>query len=1177
MNISDIDFPKPLLNSVRSGDLIIFAGAGVSMGAPASLPDFRALTKAVAQGTGETLKCGEPEDRFLGRLKYQGVEVHQRAADLLSGDSIQPNSLHLDLLKLFSTPEKVRLVTTNFDSLFSKAAEQAFGKKPETFNAPALPLAGDFAGLVHLHGTVDNPSGMILTDEDFGKAYFIDGWARRFAVELLGSSTVLFVGYSYNDVVMHYLTRALPKDIDTDLFALTDDAGNSRWGMLGIFPIAYPREPGDDHIDLTNGVEGLTRYARRRILDWRREIADIAKNSPSLDEEAMDLVDDALSDPTRARFFTEAAEHPDWIAWLERRGHLDHLVGTEDSAFTEVDGRLSTWLADKFALDHTDDLFSLLARRGMLIHPRFWSDLGISVAREREHPPKPEVLEQWVSALLATKPVFRDSTILPLLGQRCRQANLTDSTLDIFVEMASSKLVLNPGIEIPGYSTMLRVRVETTSSYSYNRVNELWQSGLKPKLNEVAETLLGYIVQNLTEQHRTLIPWHSADREEDIISQSRWSIDSEQTYVQVKPVDVLIDAVRDCLAHLAENRSSVAATWCDMLIRSDIPILRRLSMHTLSHREDLTSDMKADWILEQVGLYDLAARRETYRAIETIYPETSEGTRIALVDAVLEYTWPEEGGQDREWLAARDQFNWLSLFQRVDPDCQLARETVSQLCEQYPELEDLEGRDDPHLSIFSGPILMAGNESPWSVAELLSQSPCEWADSLLTFCEEGPFGASREGLLNTVREAAIQNFDWGLGLADKLSESDNWDADLWSPLIEAWTRELDEDSHRAALGYLSTPELFPKHPHAMAEFLLAIVKDEGWAYASKLLGPAIQIAGSLWTVLDRDARGTVTNDWMIESMNHPAGSLVLFWLHGLSLTRRQQDVDPDTAAEFQEALSLIVQDDTIIGKLGKTILASQLPFLVAADETWTTNNLLPLFGATDNDDYRPVWHGFIRSNLNPRVAELLSDAFLESIPQVNSIFPDEEGDLRRRFVSRCTTMIFYFVEDPLDSWIPELFSNEEMDNRLQFAWDVARLLEETEDSDQNTCWNQWLNRYWTSRLQGVPKVLEAREIDSMLDWLKYFDSVYPEAVEHAIRMLPATLEYTSLIHDLSESDLWSKHPEVTSKLLIKLAECKLPPWMWEKGGILIESLLGQDISQDLKTGLVELRVSLGFD
>jgi hypothetical protein len=67
---------------------------------------------------------------------------------------------------------------------------------------------------------------MVLTDADFGRAYLTEGWARRFLLDMFRTHTILFVGYSHDDVVMHYLSRALPIADSADRFALVADAPN---------------------------------------------------------------------------------------------------------------------------------------------------------------------------------------------------------------------------------------------------------------------------------------------------------------------------------------------------------------------------------------------------------------------------------------------------------------------------------------------------------------------------------------------------------------------------------------------------------------------------------------------------------------------------------------------------------------------------------------------------------------------------------------------------------------------------------------------------------------------------------------------------------------------------------------------------------------------------------------
>ena len=65
----EVDLPEPLINAQREKKLVIFAGAGVSMGEPSNLPDFKRLAIEVAKGIFKPEK-DEPIDRFLGLNSY---------------------------------------------------------------------------------------------------------------------------------------------------------------------------------------------------------------------------------------------------------------------------------------------------------------------------------------------------------------------------------------------------------------------------------------------------------------------------------------------------------------------------------------------------------------------------------------------------------------------------------------------------------------------------------------------------------------------------------------------------------------------------------------------------------------------------------------------------------------------------------------------------------------------------------------------------------------------------------------------------------------------------------------------------------------------------------------------------------------------------------------------------
>src|SRR5689334_7624828 len=158
MLFGEVDIPKPLIEAQEEGKLVEFAGAGVSMGSPSNLPSFDDLAKQIANGAYKR-KPDEAIDRFLGRLEASGVRIRERACKLLFRPGSRANAIHVDIGRLFPHGA-VRIVTTNFDGHFESALQQ----NTNVHKTAALPRGSDFAGLVHLHGSIkDGPQSLILT------------------------------------------------------------------------------------------------------------------------------------------------------------------------------------------------------------------------------------------------------------------------------------------------------------------------------------------------------------------------------------------------------------------------------------------------------------------------------------------------------------------------------------------------------------------------------------------------------------------------------------------------------------------------------------------------------------------------------------------------------------------------------------------------------------------------------------------------------------------------------------------------------------------------------------------------------------------------------------------------------------------------------------------------------
>ncbi len=258
VNCGTIDLPDEIVSALERDQLVIFAGAGVSMGQPASQPDFDGLAKEISGDSNQNIDI--PIDEFLGDLAESGVKVHQLCREIICGRGSQPNEIHREILRLFRAGTGVRIVTTNFDTHFSRAAE-ALGWSVPVYEAPALPLGRDFSGIVHLHGSIlGQPNNLVLTDADFGCAYLTDAWASTFLRSLFVEFTILFIGYSHRDPPIRYLARGLTGRKGPKRFAVTDEEDLSRWRSLGITPVPYPkREEPDVHGALNEGIPVPTR------------------------------------------------------------------------------------------------------------------------------------------------------------------------------------------------------------------------------------------------------------------------------------------------------------------------------------------------------------------------------------------------------------------------------------------------------------------------------------------------------------------------------------------------------------------------------------------------------------------------------------------------------------------------------------------------------------------------------------------------------------------------------------------------------------------------------------------------------------------------------------------------------------------------------------------------------
>jgi len=351
MRFHDVDLPQVVIDAQKRGGLVLFAGAGVSIDAPSKYPNFRDLARELGGPAYPTDEDKEPPDRYLGRLFENGIPVHDRVKDRLSDPLSRPNNLHESIVRLFGSPDAIRIVTTNFDDHFGGAAVNVYGFSPEVFRAPALPLGDDFKGIVHLHGSVlDDAKKLVLTDADFGRAYLTQGWARRFVQQLFAKFVVLFVGYSHQDLPLLYLARGISAAEDgPGRYALTSPTADTFWLNLGIKPVHYPERvpPLAPHGALGDCLAKWAEVANLGSLGTEARIKGLVTSDHPLSLEDEDFLKQSLLDINTLRYFTRHAEDPRWLEWIAELRDFSAIF-ISGAILNERSEEFAFWFAERF-------------------------------------------------------------------------------------------------------------------------------------------------------------------------------------------------------------------------------------------------------------------------------------------------------------------------------------------------------------------------------------------------------------------------------------------------------------------------------------------------------------------------------------------------------------------------------------------------------------------------------------------------------------------------------------------------------------------------------------------------------------------------------------------------------------------------------------------------------------
>jgi len=202
-----IQIPYPLLKETSQRQVVLFAGAGISM------PALKVSANTIRDALGAEIWKAYPDYNIASRSVEDVCDEYAVLFGKMSLVAELANLIPQNIAPLPSHQAAARtfrfIVTTNWDTLFEKAIDQiSQAKNVLSSEQHAMAINMDQHNLLKIHGSVDQPTTLIATTEDYERYPLTHKALLKCWADLLWNNTVLFVGYSFRDEhVRHILAR----------------------------------------------------------------------------------------------------------------------------------------------------------------------------------------------------------------------------------------------------------------------------------------------------------------------------------------------------------------------------------------------------------------------------------------------------------------------------------------------------------------------------------------------------------------------------------------------------------------------------------------------------------------------------------------------------------------------------------------------------------------------------------------------------------------------------------------------------------------------------------------------------------------------------------------------------------------------------------------------------------
>jgi SIR2-like domain/Domain of unknown function (DUF4020) len=1177
MIFSNVRLPDAVRIALENNTLVIFAGAGISMPPPSNLPSFNGLACEIC-GL-ESVTLGK-EDQVLGKWKRNGTDVHLVAARRLYNSQTHPTEAHKQILRIFGAADKVRIVTTNFDNHFSDAARSVFRKGTvNEFHAPALPLGDDFEGIIYMHGSAKvKPHAMVLTDKDFGEAYLTRGWARDFLIPLFQKYTVLFVGYSHNDVTISYLARGL-NSTDLKRWALVSSdlksEDNENWARLEIDVQQYPIDPvntQNKHQALTNFFNGWAKHVKESILHRSKRIKSIAAGLPPESEAVSEYLDYCIRHPQLAQDFYNAIRHPAWIGWLNAKGYFKVFFSHSTNEF-QIHERVSAhWLSSFVRKNHPELFLEIIQNNQRQPNSSFTHIFGHAIWVDDKKSPDPR-FSTWVAFLISQGEQALPHERWAYLLQNCRIPEHTGIALRLFEFITTPRLRLKKHFDFPALLSNGKKNKKTSISpkkvdceidwpeSAKHWLAEAWKNIFKPNIHLLADPLALIATKQLTLASLLLRGEKTPNDTFDVFSWHRSSImPHEQNHDDFHEcLSTLIDIARDVLDFWFKTDPSRAHAQLEAWWSLNTPLLKRMTAYGIGGSPTMNAEDKLEWVLTNDLIFIYGMKKEVFDILATAYPKASKEVKKKVIKRI-ERGYPrsikKKLGADT---SAYEQFNALVWLRRADNQCVYIEGAIEKIKKVHPNFAE---RDHPAFDRWmDGGGGFVDPKEGFDFGKILAEPPSFYLDAL-SKAASNSVRRDRWSYLSNLKPLITQNQKWGYGFMEALAKTGNADAEIWSSVFWIW-RELIVNNNDWKL-ILDAIENLPEERAVFAGIanLISngIFKGE---LDEKIITRAAVFMDKAWNICSKveEMPDDNYNDWLTSAINHEGGSIGEFWVHYCSHLREKAGAEwkgiPTTLkSKMQDAL----KGKSSIKVYARIVMTQWMRYFFAWDKDFAVENFLPLLDwQRDPIVAQQTWSVLLnyRQGTSVELEQHMLPYYRQSAERM-TIMLKGTTEKTEQFSEHALQNLGHYlaglaiwvIPNPIQvgffrDFLPPL--PEKVRGALNRG--IGNFLESMPTEKAKEIWDAWLKEYLDLRLIGVPVALSVEETNAIAHWCPYLGNAFPEAVQRLMLMPLKGVNAYGIIDKLlkdPQNSLLERFPKESCNYIIAVLKGEEYPFLDEK-------------------------------